>query len=128
MGAKTLSRVGAQRDLGVLMSDTASFSDHVHTQVNKANKMLGFICLSICGSKTLLPTQRSLYVTLIRPHLEYATEIWSPKSVTMIKRIEGVPRRATRLMLSHLSYNECLKRLNLLPPLYCTEVKDLITF
>ena len=43
MGGKILSRVGAQRDLGVLMSDTASFRDHIHAQVNKANKMLGFM-------------------------------------------------------------------------------------
>ena len=60
MGEKILSRVGAQRDLGVLMSDTASFSDHIHAQVNKANKMLGFIRRTISGSKILLPTLRSL--------------------------------------------------------------------
>ena len=47
---------------------------------------------------------RYRYVTLVRSHLEYASEIWSPKSVTMIKRIEGVQRRATKLMLPNLSY------------------------
>ena len=48
--------------------------------------------------------------------LALLSKIWSPKSVTMIKRIEGVQRRATRLMLPDLSHNERLKRLNLLPP------------
>ena len=38
MGGKVFSRVGAQRDFWVLMSDTASFSDRIHAQVNKANK------------------------------------------------------------------------------------------
>lgn len=52
MEAKTLSRVESQRDLGVLVSDTTSFTDNIHAQVNKANKMLGFICRSICGCKT----------------------------------------------------------------------------
>ena len=126
MGGKILSRVGAQRDLGVLMS--GYFSDHIHAQVNKANKMLGFIRRTISGSKILLPTLRSLYVTLVRSHLEYASEIWSPKSVTVIKRIEGVQRRATRLMLPDFCYNERLKRLNLLPLVYRREVKDLSTF
>ena len=57
MGGKIiLSRVVAQRDLGVLMSDTASFSDHINAQVNKANKMLGFIRRTISGSKIVLPT------------------------------------------------------------------------
>ena len=91
MGGKVLSRVGAQCDLGVLMSDTASVSDHIHAQANKANKMpLVFIRRTINGSKILSPTLRSLYMTLVRSHLEYASEIWSPKSGTMIKRIEGV--------------------------------------
>ena len=125
MGGEILSRVGAQRDLGILMSDTASFSNHIHAQVNKANKMLGFIPRTISGSKNLLPTLRSLYVTLVRSHRQYASEIWSPKSVTMIKIIEGVQRRATRLMLPDFSYNERLKRLNLLPLFYRREVKVL---
>ena len=38
---------------------------------------------------------QDLYVTLVRPHLEYASEIWSPKTATMIKRIEGVQQRVT---------------------------------
>ncbi|PFX15231.1 putative RNA-directed DNA polymerase from transposon X-element [Stylophora pistillata] len=33
MGEKALSRVRAQRDLGVLMSDTASFNDHIQAQM-----------------------------------------------------------------------------------------------
>ena len=93
-----------------------SFSDHIHAQVNKANKMLGFIRRTISGSKILLPTLRSFYVTLLRSHLEYASKIWSPNTVTMIKRIEWVQRRATRLMLPDFSYNERLSQgpLNLL--------------
>ena len=127
MGGKVLNRAGAQHDLGVLMSDTANFSDHIHAQVNKANKMLGFIRCTINGNKILSPTLRSLFVTLVRSHLKYASEIWSPKSVTMIKRIEGLQRRASKLMLPNLSCNERLKRLDLLPLVYRREVKDLST-
>ena len=71
---------------------------------------------------------QDLYVTLVRPHLEYASEIWSPKTATMIKRIEGVQQRVTWLMLPDLSYNEHLKRLKLPPLVYRREVKDLTTF
>ena len=116
MGGKALSRVGAQRGLGVLMLDTASFSDHIYAHVNKANKMLGFIRRTISWSKIVLPTLRSpFYATLVRSHVENASEIWSPKSVTMLKRTERVQRRATWLMLPNFSYNERLKRLSLLP-------------
>ena len=44
MGGKVFSRVGAQRDFWVLMSDTASFSDRIHAQVNKANKKKHWAC------------------------------------------------------------------------------------
>ena len=112
------------------------------------NAILGYLCLiklalvitlrpgeqgyqnhrTISVSKILSPPLRSFYVTLVHSHLKYASEIWSPKSVTSIKRIEGVQRHATRLMLPHFRYNECLKRLNLLQLVYPREVKDLSTF
>ena len=129
MRGKALKRVEAQRDLGVLITCDARFNEHIYAQVNKANKMLGFIRRSLSSrSDQFLPTFRSLYVALVRSHLEYASEIWSPKSVTLIKLIEGVQRRATRLLLPNLTYNERLQQLNLLPLVYQREVKDITTF
>ena len=76
MRGKALKRVEAQRDLGVLITCDARFSEHIYTQVNKANKMLGFIRLSLSSrSDHVLPTFRSLCVALVRSHLEYASEI-----------------------------------------------------
>ena len=49
-------------------------------------------------------------------------------SVTLIKLIEGVQWRATRLLLPKLNYNERLQQLNLLPLVYQREVKDITTF
>ena len=129
MRGKALKRVEAQRDLGVLITCDARFNEHIYAQVNKANKMLGFIRGSLSSrSDQFLPTFRSLYVALVRSHLEYASEIWSPKSGTLIKLIEGVQRRATRLLLPNLTYNERLQQLNLLPLVYRREVKDITTF
>ena len=86
--------------------------------------MLGFIRRSLSSrSDQFPPTFRSLYVTLVCLHLEYASEIWSPKSVTLIK-LEGVQRRATRLLVPNLTFNERLQQLNLLPLAYQREVKD----
>ena len=91
MRGKALKRAEAQHDLGVLITCDARFNEHIYAQVNKANKMLGFIHRSLSSrSDQFLPTFRSLYVALVRLHLEYASEIWSPKSVTLIKLIEGV--------------------------------------
>ena len=129
MRGVTLKRVEAQRDLGVLISCDARFNEHIYTQVNKANKMLGFIRRTINSrSDEFLPTFRTLYLALVRSHLEYASEIWSPKSVTLIKLIEGVQRHATRLLLPNLTYSERLQQLKLLPLVYRREVKDITTF
>ena len=70
------------RGHGVLITCDARFNEHIYVQVNKANKMLGFIRRSLSSrSDQFLPTFRSLYVALVRSHLiEYASEIWSPKS------------------------------------------------
>jgi len=106
MRGKALKRVEAQRDLGVLIACDARFNEHIYAQVSKANKMLGFIRRSLSSrGDQFLPTFRSLYVALVRSHLEYASEIWSPKSVTLIKLIEGVQRRATWRLLPNLTYS-----------------------
>ena len=56
-----------------------------------------------------------LYKTLIRPHLEYATVVWSPFLKKDIFLIENVQRRATKLVKSirNFSYEERMKRLGL---------------
>ena len=58
---------------------------------------------------------RCLYVTYVRPHLEYASSIWCPYNKSHINMIENVQRRATKLThsLRNLDYNERLARLGL---------------
>ena len=51
----------------------------------------------------------------MRPHLEYAQEIWQPFLKRQSKLIEGVQRRATKLIpeIRNLTYEERLKYLKL---------------
>ena len=57
----------------------------------------------------------TLYKSLIRPQLEYANQVWSPRLAKHITMIENVQRRATKLVpeLSELTYEERLKELEL---------------
>ena len=74
------------------MTSNAKFYDHIYFVVSKANKMLGFICRTVTRDEHLLSTFTTLYVALVRSHLEYASEVWGSSSITLIKLNEGVQR------------------------------------
>ena len=56
-----------------------------------------------------------LFCALVRPHLEYACSIWSPKLEKDRNLIEQVQRRATKCVpgLANLEYENRLKMMNL---------------
>ena len=56
-----------------------------------------------------------LYTALVRPHLEYANQVWCPHLAKHIDEIENVQRRATKQLpgMSNLSYPERLQKLKL---------------
>ena len=58
---------------------------------------------------------RSLFTSIVRPHLEYGATLWNPSHKRLIEIIENVQRRASKHVsgLSQLSYKERLKSLKL---------------
>jgi hypothetical protein len=60
--------------------------------------MLGFLHRSTMEIPNV-KIRRSLYLALVRPALGYATQVWSPQSVELVKRTERIQRRATKYIL-----------------------------
>jgi len=56
-----------------------------------------------------------LFKALVRPHLEYASSVWSPYKKKDINSIENVQRRATRMLpqMKNIEYEERLRKLKL---------------
>ena len=108
-----LEHVFEEKDLGILIDSELTFEEHIAKQVKKANSILGMINRSF---ERLNPTIfLVLYTAFVRPHLEYAQSVWSPKLRKYVNLIEGVQRRATRLVpiCKDMSYEERLRFLGL---------------
>ena len=79
------------------MSRDLSWSNHVDTLVNKANKVMGLLKRTV-GSKNR-EIFSVLYRSLVRPLLEYASPVWSPYLVKDKLAIESIQSRASRIVL-----------------------------
>ena len=91
-----LEHVEKEKDLGVIIDHKLSFSDHISEKVSKGNRNLGVIFRTFTFiDKDMFLT---LYKALVRPHVEYATSVWSPNYKKYKIAIENVQRRATRLV------------------------------
>ena len=96
LGGLSLDVVDNEKDLGVLIEADLSFNKHVSTKVKNANRTLGLIRRSFrfLDKEMLL----DLYKSLVRPLLEYANQVWSPRLVKHIDMLENVQIRAVKLI------------------------------
>lgn len=92
-----LVRVDKFRDLGVIMTSDLRFSEHIAKMVNKAYGTLGFItrtCKLFHDPVTFI----TLYKSLVRSKLEFASPVWSPHSALFIEMIEKIQKRFLRTL------------------------------
>jgi len=101
------------RDLGVTMSNTATFRTHINSVANSSRRKLGWI-LRTFETREPLP-MITLWKSLIVPILDYCSQLWCPWSRKDIQLIESVQRTFTSRItsISHLNYWERLKILKL---------------
>ena len=103
------------KDLGVTVSSDLSWSAQIDKVIASCRKQSAWI-LRTFSSRDIL-TMRTLWISLIRPLIDYCSPLWSPNptSYGQIDRLEGVLRSFSKNVdgLRDLNYSERLQALNL---------------
>ena len=79
----------------------------------KVNHTLG--CIKRSVASRVREVILSICSALVRPHLEYCIQMWSPQYRRDMDLLERVQRRATKMIqeMEHLSYEDRLRELGL---------------
>lgn len=117
LAGTVLEQVESYRYLGVLVTSRLTWSDHIEQICTKARRLIGMLYRQFyrwADTSTLL----NIYLTCIRPHLEYACQLWDPFTDKSIQALEAVQKFACKVCLKqwNLDYDTMLQFLNL-PPL-----------
>ena len=83
----------------MVIDSKLSFENHINEKVNKANSIMGVI-------RRTFNTFKILYTALVRPHIEYGSQVWNSHLNKHIDYLENIQHRSTKSApgLSMLTY------------------------
>ena len=104
-----LERVFKYKYLGVIFTADLSWSEYIQSISSKAKRLLGVLYRQFYRYSSGL-TLATLYKSLVRPHLEYASPVWNPYLDKDIKLLESVQKMALKICTKNWnsSYEENL--------------------
>ncbi len=109
----TIEKNLIERDLGLMISNDLKWVNQIDKATNTAKSIIAQIRNSFSYFDAELV--RLLYVSLIRPHLEFAVPVWNPYLKKDIDKIERIQHKATRLVpkIRNKCYEDRLDELRL---------------
>jgi hypothetical protein len=113
LGNQPLPSVTEATSLGIVMSSDLKVRKQCVAAAKKANRALGQIKKHF--SHLTVSALKSLYITFVRPHLEFSVQAWNPHFAQDQQILETVQHRATRIVpsLRRLPYEDRLRKLGL---------------
>ena len=82
--------------LKIELLSTLDWSHHFDNKDNKANQTLGFLRRNLSNCPGSI--KELAYKALVRPHLEYANQVWDQWMNKHISRIEAVRQRSAQFV------------------------------
>ena len=73
---RNLRKISIERNLAVIVSTDLKWSGHANRMVGKADRILGMLKRTLRSRDREL--RKDLYLSILRPHLEYTVQAWSP--------------------------------------------------
>ena len=96
LAGQLLEQVQSYKYLGVTITSSLSWSDHIQSICLKSRRLVGLLYrqfYNYADSNTL----RQFYLSCIRPHLEYACTVWDPHLTKDITLLENVQKFASKI-------------------------------
>ena len=94
MAGSQLEVDSAEKDPGVYITDNLPWNKQVNVPAGPWDMYRETPDTRLV--KSIHTVRHSAYLTLVRSHLGYATQVWTPQSIDLIRKLEGVQRRATK--------------------------------
>ena len=118
-----LENVSAMKDLGVILDQKLTFSDHISSIVSKANRSLGLLIRSFQAAAPRCRLEKkaliAAYNANVRSILEYCPVIWAGAAKCHLDRVERVQHKFLIWLANHadptcpsLDYDELMKFYN----------------
>ena len=94
-----------------MLSSDLRWNCHVDKIAKKGNSILDFVKRNFyaCSEET----KKAAYVSLVRPHLEYATAVWDPYRQNQMEKLEAVQSRAVRFIKHDYDYNTQIEEISI---------------
>ena len=129
MCGSVISSCSSHKDLGITLSSDLSWTKHHQSILAKAYRTLYMVRRNFCLSCPV-SIKRQLYISLVRSQVTYGSQIWRPRLIKDIWKLEQLQRRATKYILQDYSsnYKHRLLSLSLLPLSMLYELNDIMFF
>ena len=101
------------KDLGVIMSNTGDFKDHISKVTETFRDLSSWVLRSFKSRSPTLMLQ--LWKSIVIPHLDYCSQLWDPHSVGAIQQLEELQKSFVRHITGfrHMNYWSALSKLEL---------------